>query len=282
MPLCYTDGMNNKNAVTEVRTGDLYFLYLDKSDDKGETGYKWHEHTFYEILFFVEGESEYVIENRCYRLKEGDVLFIKPGYHHFENKVLSATTKIYCLGFLPEAIESTEIADKVFENGEFFTLGKSSPIFEILDAARQKLETEKGNALFFIKAISEAVILMLNDVDIREENLSEIKNDTVQKILDYIKAHLYEIHKIEDISSALFFSDSYVRTLFKKEMNIGIMEYVRNKKVLLANRKIKQGRKPTEVFSECGFSNYPSFYRAYTSYFGYPPKTRKLLIQKTE
>ena len=267
--------MDNNNAVTEVASGDLYFLYLDKTSSKGETGYKWHEHTFYEILVFEEGESEYVIENRCYHIKDGDVLFIKPGYHHFENKVLNAQARLYCLGFLPEAIESSEIADKVFENGEFFTLDKNSPIFDLLGAARKKLQCEKNNAISFIKAIAEATILMLNDVDVREEKPSEIKNDTVQKILDYIKANLCDIHKIEDISNALFFSDSYVRTLFKKEMNIGIMEYVRNKKVLRANRRIRQGRKPTEVFSECGFSNYPSFYRAYNSYFGYPPKTKK-------
>ena len=267
--------MYNNNSVTEVATGDLYFLYLDKTSDKGETGYKWHEHTFYEILVFEEGESEYVIENRCYHLNDGDVLFIKPGYHHFENKVIKAPTRLYCLGFLPEAIESSEIADKVFENGEFFSLGKDSPIFELLSAARKKLKGAKSNAVFFIKAIAEAIILMLNDVDVRQEKTPEIKNGTVQRILDYIKSNLCSINKIEDISTALFFSDSYVRTLFKKEMNIGIMEYVRNKKVLLANRKIRHGRKPTEVFSECGFSNYPSFYRAYNAYFSYPPKTKK-------
>jgi len=267
--------MENKNNVTEVKSDELYFLYLDKLSQEGETGYKWHEHTFYEILFYDEGEAEYVIENRCYRIKGGDVLFIKAGYHHFEHKIIKAPNKLYCLGFLPESAESSEIAEKIFENGEFFSLGKDSPVFEMLDAARKKLELTESNASFFIKAIVEAIILMLNDVDIREENVSEIKNGTVEKILGYIKANLCDIHKIEDVAKGLFFSDSYVRTVFKKEMGIGVMEYVRNKKVLLANRKIKQGRKPTEIFSECGFSNYPSFYRAYSSYFGYPPKTKK-------
>ena len=148
---------------------------------------------------------------------------------------------------------------------------------------KKKLEINKSNSSFFIKAVTEAIILMLNDVDVREEKIPEIKNATVQKILDFTKANLCNIHKIEDISSALFFSQSYVRTLFKKEMNIGIMEYVRNKKVLLANRKIKHGKKPTEIYIECGFSNYPSFYRAYSEYFGYPPKTKKVTAQiKTE
>ena len=269
--------MDKNRLCIEYNSGsDLYFLYLNKISEKGETGYKWHEHTFYEIVFYAEGEAEYVIENRRYNLRAGDALFIKPGYHHFEQSVIKTPCVIYCLGFQPEILENGELADKIFESGEIFSIDKDSPIFGMLDISKKKLELNKNNAFFFIKAISEAVILFLNDLNIQGEKATEIKNATVQKMLDYIKSNLCDIHKVEDVSKALFFSDSYTRTLFKKEMNIGIMEYVRNKKVLLAHRKIKQGMKPSEVYTECGFSNYPSFYRAYASYFGYPPKTKKL------
>ena len=49
--------------------------------------------------------------------------------------------------------------------------------------------------------------------------------------------------------------------------------YVRNKKLLLAHRKMRHGKKPTEIYLECGFSSYPSFYRAYIAYFGKKPKS---------
>ena len=259
----------------ELRGNDLYFLCLRKNTEKGITGYKWHEHTFYEILFFEEGETEYVIENRCYRLKGGDILFIKPGYHHFEHNVIKSPSKLYCLGFMAESIENGELAEKIFERGEFFSIEKDSPIFDILAVAKKKLEISQDNARDFVKAIAEATVLFLNDLDIKGAKTTEMKNGTVQKMLDYIKNNLCNIQKVSDISNALFFSESYTRTLFKKEMGIGITEYVRNKKVLLAHRKIKHGKKPTEVYGECGFSNYPSFYRAYLAYFGYTPKTKK-------
>lgn len=273
--------MEINTKVIEISTNNLYFLHLKKNSDRGITGDKWHEHTFYEILFYTEGETEYVIENRCYRMRAGDALFIKPGSHHFKHSILKSPTELFCLGFLPESIECSKIAEKIFENGEFFSLGTNSPILDMLNAASRKLEANKSNAKSFIKAISQAIILMLSDIDVREESAPQIKNGTVQIIIDFIKSNLYQIHKVSDISSALFFSDSYVRTLFKKEMNIGIMEYVRNKKVLIANRKIRQGEKPTEIYTDCGFTNYPSFYRAYTSYFGYPPKTKNMK-NKTE
>ena len=58
-------------------------------------------------------------------------------------------------------------------------------------------------------------------------------------------------------------------------MGIGIMEYVRNKKVIRAHERIKKGEKPTEIYAECGFQTYSSFYRAFVSYFGFAPKTKK-------
>ena len=96
-----------------------------------------------------------------------------------------------------------------------------------------------------------------------------------EKTLDFINASLKRISRLEDISEALFFSKAYIRAVFKKEMGIGIMEYVRNKKVVRAHERISRGEKPTEIYTDCGFSTYSSFYRAYVAYFGFPPKTKK-------
>ena len=98
-------------------------------------------------------------------------------------------------------------------------------------------------------------------------NLTNILISALNKALTDIKA--------EDIANALFFSKSYIMHLLKSKLHIGVMQYVRNKKILLAHQKIKNGEKPTEVYLKCGFSNYPSFYRAYTAYFGNSPKCAK-------
>ena len=63
---------------------------------------------------------------------------------------------------------------------------------------------------------------------------------------------------------------------FIDEQVAAVRQQVGDKKVLLAHRKIRHGRKPTEIYLECGFSNYPSFYRAYVSYFGHSPREQKV------
>ena len=225
-------------------------------------------------MYVAEGELEYVIENRRYVIKKGDVLLVKAGLHHFERNVIKSPSILFCIGFSSEALESREISEELFEKGEHFSLGEDSPLVKMLFAAKEKLSASKSNAHLFVKSIAEAAVLMLDDLDMTASHTAEITNANVQKIIRYVNENVAQIHSTEDIANAMFFSPSYVRGLFKREMGIGIMQYVRNKRVLLANRKIKSGGKPTEIYTECGFSNYTSFYRAYLAYFGASPKEK--------
>ena len=263
--------------AVEYKDKDFYFLYSKKIADKGLTTHKWQEHSFHEIMYVAEGEMEYAVESRQYVLKEGDVLLVDAGNYHFEREVIRAPITIYCLGFFPSAMQNPSLAHEIFERGERFSLINNTAFPKILDAAKDKLELSRANAPQFVKTVIEATLFILADLNVEEEKGEEIKNVTVRKIITYVNENLPNIKTVEDISNAMFFSASYVRAIFKKEMKIGIMEYVRNKRILLAHRKMKHGGKPTEIYAECGFSNYPSFYRSYCAYFGYTPKMVKKL-----
>ena len=263
-------------SATEYISSDFYFLYLCKLSDKGITSTAWHEHPFYEIMYFDKGENEFVIENRRYEIKEGDVLLIKSGNHHFQRRIFDEENSLFCLGFHPDAIELNALAEDLFDRGHHFTVGKDNPLPHLLLAARKKLSQNKSDSEIFVKSICEAAISILSDTDMQKEKSKEIRNESVNKIIRFINQNLVQIKSAQDITNALFFSESYLRAIFKREMGIGVMQYVRNKKLLLADRMIRGGKKPTEIYAECGFLNYSSFYRAYLSHFGTSPKMRKL------
>ena len=42
-----------------------------------------HSHNTYELLFFEGGDATYVIEDRKYRLKKNDLVFIRPRRYHY-------------------------------------------------------------------------------------------------------------------------------------------------------------------------------------------------------
>lgn len=267
--------MNKNFNIIQRKNENLYFLYVERQADVGITDKLWHDHPFYEIIFFSEGESEHAIENRRYSTKGGDVLLVRPYRHHFEHTRLAARSASYYIGFFPESISNGALAEELFAKGEHLRVGCDSVFAELMNALKNKLRSATENDFDFLKSMIEAAIFTLSDSASPERSELKVKSGVVGKIIEYVNANLQRIQTLTDISDSLFFSPSYVRDSFKREMGIGIMQYVRNKKVVMAHERIRRGEKPTEIYTECGFDTYSSFYRAHVAYFGFPPKTKR-------
>ena len=54
-------------------------------------------------------------------------------------------------------------------------------------------------------------------------------------------------------------------------MKIGLMEYIKRKKILLAGELIASGTKPTAAAQKLGFAEYSTFFRLYKKYLGKTP-----------
>ena len=88
-------------------------------------------------------------------------------------------------------------------------------------------------------------------------------NDFIQQIISYIDRHIYEDITLEDLSKSLNFSKSHLCNQFKKYMKISLIDYVRHKKIFVAESLIKTGVKKNVVAQELGFKDYSTFYRQY-------------------
>ena len=262
-------------SLIEQKDESFYYLYAETGTTRGATCYNTHSHPHNEIMYVSEGSVEYLVENRRHELKAGDVLLVSPGLLHVARSITETPSTRFCIGFYSEAIENGALAESLFEKGEHFTIGKNSVFAKIADLLKSKLETSNKNFGAFMKNMVDSMILSLDEEGLGEEKSATPTDANLRRIINYISANLVSINSIEDIADNLFFSKSYLGHLFKRETGMGIMEYVRNKKVLFAHERIVGGAKPTEVFSKCGFSNYPSFYRAYRAYFGRSPKSSK-------
>ena len=237
---------------------------------------KKHVHPFYELLLIEQGELEYAVENRYYMLKKGDVLLISPAQYHYVRKITKAPYRRFCINFTQEHVRDLELLQLLLERGEYFSLGESAPVFTLFSSLQPLLE---GAPAARAKQICVAILnaaLFAFDTSVSAVPEQEAAKDNFQRIVEYIHLNLTTIRRIEDICESTFFSPSYVSHLFKKELNLGVMQYIRNKRVLLAHQRILSGEKPTCVYAECGFANYVTFYRDYNRYFGVSPSKNKV------
>jgi AraC-like DNA-binding protein len=89
--------------------------------------------------------------------------------------------------------------------------------------------------------------------------------------LRYINENLCTLSGVEEVANHLFISESYLFRMFKNELHQTPKKYILEKRLLMAQKKILSGEKPSDVSVECGFGDYTVFYRNYLSRFGHAP-----------
>lgn len=91
--------------------------------------------------------------------------------------------------------------------------------------------------------------------------------------LDYIYAHLQEPLTVKDVADAIHLNPCYLSTLFKKEMQISISEYIRKERVKAAENLLKYSEfSATDISNYLCFSSHSHFIKVFRQYTGYTPK----------
>lgn len=91
----------------------------------------------------------------------------------------------------------------------------------------------------------------------------------------YIEAHLYE--NIDPRELAEMFSYSYFHFchIFRSCNGMGVIQYVRDKRLQRAASELESGRKITETAMDCGYETNSGFTRAFRRKFGIAPAQYK-------
>ena len=60
------------------------------------------------------------------------------------------------------------------------------------------------------------------------------KNELVIQILNYIDLNIFSLSSIDELAHIFHYNKDYIMRVFKKELNITIIEYIQNKKIYLS------------------------------------------------
>lgn len=255
--------------------------YIDRSDDiffKHEISvspsrniYSMHTHGMYEVLYFLNGDATYVIEDRKYKLKKNDLILIRPFHYHFIQIDSPARYERYDILFDEQKhrIENLHLID---EKTEVINLSDNVLADGVLK--RCDLYREKSSKADFAKLLRHLLSELFYSLSLFPQHASESDASVSPLILgalEYINDHLTSLSGVSEIAHALFVSESYLFRRFKAELHQTPRRYIAEKRILLADRRISEGEKPLSVSQSLGFNDYTTFYRSYVSYFGRSP-----------
>ena len=233
--------------------------------------YSEHAHNGYELIYFLGGDATHVIEDRKYKLKRGDLILIRPMHYHFIQIDSVSDYERYDILFDVD-LHGIESLGRVPSDVEVINLEGNAiaqDIFRKCDVYRKQCDDQTFEKILshLLSELFYCVSLFPSAPVEEQEAFSPI----LSKALRYINENLCTLGGIDEIASHLFVSESYLFRLFRDELHRSPKRYIMDKRLLLAERLLNDGEKPTVVAERCGFVDYTVFYRNFKSFFGRIP-----------
>ncbi len=230
-------------------------------------------HEYYELYMLLDGDVTYVSEQGSYTLNPYDLVVVRPHeYHHFNiNGDIDRYTR-YVLQLYPSAFENKEIRT-ILDSREIYHLSSDDPIVQNFTRLRRYgADGYSGDYNALIRCVTEETILLLKYTDHKDQELKSKKTPWIlNQALQYIQDHLSTPFTLSDIAAVCHTSPSTLSHTFREYYGISVMKYVGAKRLGLANELLASGFSPGEVYRQCGYSDYTTFYRAYKQYYKRAP-----------
>ena len=243
-----------------------------RHEHPSQEGFFRHIHEEYELLYFVEGDAEYVIESAVYRLKKGDLLLIKPRAYHYLKLLTPSPYERFVINFKTDGLP-TETVEFLQSAKELYSLPDDSFIHSLFREwkTREKDFSQETNE-FFAQNVLGAVLTLLKAIPNAKSVKPEKLHDTLKAIMAYIENEPTAKICIPEVAEKFFVSPSWIVHTFQKELGISFSQYVGKKKMLYAKQLLTSGLTPTQAAEQCGFFEYSTFYRQYKKHWGTSPK----------
>lgn len=254
---------------------DLFYSHKADEPAKQLSNFADHFHTLYEICFFMSGEADYLIDDKKYVLKPGDLIIIQPGQHH--NLIIRSSEKYerYVVRFSEYLVPSDIAADFRRYSGSYNVGDTLVPdLFARFDYHIENTGGDASTLKMLFRCVLTEIIVYFSFMGGKEGVAINLLKDDMAVVLDYINKNIERPLCLDDICSEFHYSKSYICHEFAVSMGVPLMQYVRTKKIMYANALLRSGMRPTEVASQCGFLDYSTFYRTYMKIIGKPPSDR--------
>lgn len=115
-------------------------------------------------------------------------------------------------------------------------------------------------------------------------NTESGKETQIDEIFQYIRSHMDEDIKRDDIADAVHLNANYISVLFKNKTGMSLKEYIISEKMTLARNMVRETVLPISVIAmKVGYTNFSHFSQSYKKINGVSPtEDREETVHTTE
>lgn len=285
----YKHKIENLLVISKIIT--IHYFEFDKNFESHV-----ESHDFWELVYADKGDLICKIEDNETIIKEGEVIFHKPGVTHAHRADGRRAPNVFIVSFecKNEAIRYFEDKKMALDKGLirfiFAIIEESKRTFDLpySDPELKKMKLLESPALGgqqLIKNYLELLLinLMRNDAErnsseavfLPREQFDERISD---RVIEYMKEHVTERLSVDDICKVLHYNKSYIFRQFKKTTGSSLMAYFVKMKVQKAKEMLRESDMAVSAISDTLSFDSPNYFsKTFKKVTGYTPSTYRKL-----
>ena len=226
-------------------------------------------HPYHEILFFLQGGGRLLTEDFEVTLDSPTLcIFPKNAYHRFTVENQDEYTRIAI------SIDTSATRGADLSRGGPRVISPLTPTLELLlSRIRDAVASpERDSSRLMLEGAVLMLLAELYETDgERQSPERRAVSPELERAIAYIEKNLSVRISTSDVARAAGLSDTALSRLFRESLGITVYRFVTEKRLALAHELISGGELPTKIYTEVGFGDYATFYKAYRKAFGRPP-----------
>lgn len=259
------------NTISSYKDKNIFFnhnIYRFPNDKNFDS----HTHGICEMIFLNKGDVSGIINGKEYKLQKNDLIIFRPGVLHrirIDGSTYYERTNI----LFDEKIIACSAFKQIPHDMHVINCSENEIIlgcFKKLDFYQREFSGYMLQKL--VTGLIEEIIFNLTLV--HEEKLSSEEaciNSLADAAIEFIDNNFTKQIGVDDICERLYISKSHLHHLFRDKLHISPKKYINLQRLEKARSMIRSGKKPYDIYTSCGFTDYTTFYRNYRLHFGHIP-----------
>lgn len=244
-----------------------------------------HNHDGYEILLFLQGETNYYVESGGKKLEYGEVILTTPYAFHCAIAQPGKTYERILINIKDSYLntlcsKNTDLAfcfKRLSANMLNSCVLTESEIHDFIETAHKlqhEIDCPGYGSDLLIPALLTQILVFLNQktmdnpLSARQNFMPKIVADTI----NYVNGNFQDDISLASVASNLHHNGNYISRRFKEVTGTTLQQFIIAKRITMAQKYLREGSPVNDACFMSGFSNYANFSRCFSKHIGMSPK----------
>ncbi|MBQ8658757.1 MAG: helix-turn-helix domain-containing protein [Clostridia bacterium] len=224
-----------------------------------------HSHKHCELYIHLSGETCFMVKNEIYPLLYGNVLIVPPNQLH--HCIYNAEQKHSYYWILFSLKENKELFSFFQQQRPpiFLSMTDINELTDICEKLISKTLAPLEQYIYFFRLIS---LLTKNESVVPT---TQLLSEEMKAVVTYINQNLTQKITIKELADAVHVSVNTLERHFFEAFKITPRTYIQQKRLLMAEKLLRNGSSVLNSCLDSGFSDYPHFIVLFKKHFGLTP-----------